>query len=82
MTTQRFRFKPTILRSLVLPTIVVAIGMQTLRVFIPSLAWYLKDTVRVDSITLASYAFVPFLIAFLAALLRRLAGARGSLWIT
>lgn len=82
MTAQRFRFKPTILRSLVLPTIVVAIGMQTLRVFIPSLAWYLKDTVSVDTMTLAGYAFVPFLIAFLAALLRRLAGARVSLWIT
>jgi endonuclease/exonuclease/phosphatase family metal-dependent hydrolase len=82
MNTQRTWFRTNILRSLALPALVVAIGLQTSRVFFPSLAWYLKDTVGVGSITLAVYAFGTFLLAFLAAVLRRLAGARLSLLIT
>ncbi len=82
MSTQRFWFKPSTLRSLVLPTLVVALGLQMMRVLFPGLAWYLKDTVSVGSMTLAVYAFGTFLLAFLAAILRRLAGPRISLWIT
>ena len=82
MNTQRIWFRPKILRALALPALVVAIGLQTSRIFFPSLAWYLKDTVGVGSITLAVYAFGTFLFAFLAAVLRRLAGARLSLLIT
>jgi endonuclease/exonuclease/phosphatase family metal-dependent hydrolase len=82
MSTPRSWFKPSVLRSLVLPTLVVTLGMQTMRVLFPGLAWYLKDTVGVGSMTLAGYAFGTFLIAFLAAILRRLAGPRISLWIT
>jgi endonuclease/exonuclease/phosphatase family metal-dependent hydrolase len=82
MSTQREWFKPASLRSLVLPTLAITLGMQVLRVFIPGLAWYMKDTVGVGSITLAGYAFGAFLPAFLAAVLRRLAGPRISLWIS
>jgi endonuclease/exonuclease/phosphatase family metal-dependent hydrolase len=70
------------LRNLALPVLTITLGLQTLRVFFPSLAWYLKDTVGVGTITLVIYAFVPFLIGFLAAILRRLAGPRLALWIT
>jgi endonuclease/exonuclease/phosphatase family metal-dependent hydrolase len=82
MNTLRIWFRPQILRALALPALVVTIGLQTSRIFFPSLAWYLKDTVGVGSITLAAYAFGAFLFAFLAAVLRRLAGARLSLLIT
>jgi endonuclease/exonuclease/phosphatase family metal-dependent hydrolase len=82
MSTQREWFKPASLRSLVLPTLVITLGMQMLRVFIPGLAWYMMDTVGVPSMNLAGYAFGAFALAFLAAVLRRLAGPHISLWIT
>jgi len=75
-------FKPASLRSLVLPALVIVLGMQVLRVFIPGLVWYLMDTVGLPSTSLAGYAFGAFLLAFLAAALRRLAGPRIALWIT
>lgn len=82
MSTPKEWFKPASLRSLVLPTLVIALGLQMLRVFIPGLVWYLKDVEGYKSVVLAGYAFGAFLLAFLAAILRRLAGPRISLWIT
>ena len=73
---------PVMLRTLALPALTVVSGMQIFRVFFPSLAWYLKDTVGVGTITLAGYAFVPFLVGLLAAILRRLTGSRMALWLT
>ncbi|HEY47116.1 MAG TPA: hypothetical protein G4O14_10075 [Anaerolineae bacterium] len=70
------------LRTLALPMLMITLGLQTFRVFFPSLAWYMRDTVGVGTITLAVSAFVPFLIGFLAAILRRLAGPRLALWLT
>ncbi|MGD8758973.1 MAG: endonuclease/exonuclease/phosphatase family protein [Anaerolineales bacterium] len=74
-------FKPIVLKSIALPAIVIALGLQTLRVFLPSLAWYLKDTVGVGSAFLGIYAIGTFLVGYLAALLRRLAGPKLSLWL-
>jgi len=68
------------LRRLALPALVVVLGLQMLRVYIPSLAWYLRDTVGVGSITLGGIAFATFALGFLAPLVRRLAGSRGALW--
>jgi hypothetical protein len=38
----------TDLTRLALPALVVTLGLQLLRVFIPSLAWYLRDTLGVS----------------------------------
>ncbi|MBE9479926.1 MAG: endonuclease/exonuclease/phosphatase family protein [Chloroflexi bacterium] len=65
-----------------LPALVFTLSMQLLRVFISGLAWYLRDTVGISTISLIPYAFGTFLLGFLAAALRRLAGSRNALWIT
>lgn len=65
-----------------LPAVTVTMGIQLLNIFMPSLAWYLRDTMGVATLQLLPYAFAPFLLGFLAAALRRLAGDRASLWIT
>ncbi len=73
-------FNGLTLRRLALPALVTMLGMQTLRVYFPSLAWYLRDTVGVGSMTLGAIAFATFLTGFLAPLVRRLFGSRGALW--
>lgn len=78
----RVLFSPVMLRTLALPALTIVLGLQIFRVFFPSLAWYLKDTVGVGTITLAGYAFVPFLVGLLAAILHRLSGPRLALWLT
>ena len=75
------RFGLEILR-LALPALVVTVGLQVLRVFIPSLAWYLRDTVGVSSTVLGACAFGTFLLGFLAAPLRRLLGPSAFLTVT
>lgn len=65
-----------------LPVFTVVMGMQLLRVFIPSLAWYLRDTVGLAPLSLAPYAFGTFLFGFLAAPLRRIVGSRSAVRIT
>jgi endonuclease/exonuclease/phosphatase family metal-dependent hydrolase len=67
---------------LILPTLAVIFGLQFLRTLIPSLVWYLRDSVGVGTLDLIPYAFGTFFLGFLAALLRRIFGARGSLWLT
>jgi endonuclease/exonuclease/phosphatase family metal-dependent hydrolase len=71
-----------ILLGYVLPALVITAGLQTLRVFFPSLAWYLKDTVGLPSTSLAVYALLTFFVGFLAAVFWRLLGPRRSLWMT
>jgi endonuclease/exonuclease/phosphatase family metal-dependent hydrolase len=71
-----------ILLGYVLPALVITAGLQTLRVFFPSLAWYLKDTVGLPSTMLAVDALVTILVGFLAAVLWRLLGPRRSLRVT
>jgi endonuclease/exonuclease/phosphatase family metal-dependent hydrolase len=70
------------LRQWLLPILVVVMGLQLLRLFIGSLAWYLRDTVGVSALSLAPYAFGTFLIALFAPLLWRVAGPRLALWIS
>lgn len=75
------RFASEIVR-LGLPALVLLLGLQALRVFIPSLAWYLRDTVGVSSATLGAAALGTFLLGFMAAPLRRVLGPTGYLRFT
>ncbi len=70
------------IRSYLLPTLAVTFGLQFLRSFIPGLAWYLRDTVAVGTLSLIPYAFGTFGLGFLAPLLRRVTGNKAALWIT
>ncbi len=70
------------IRSYALPVLVITFGLQFIRSFIPSLAWYLRDTVAVETLSLIPYAFGTFTLGFLAPLIRRLAGTKVALWIT
>jgi hypothetical protein len=63
-----------------LPALVTVLGLQSLRVFFPSLAWYLRDTLGIGSVTLGAVAFATFFLGFLAPLVRRAFGSRGALW--
>ncbi len=65
-----------------LPMLVFSFGLQLLRAFIPGLAWYLKDTVGIGTLSLIPYAFGTFFLGFLAPLLLRIFGDRVALWIT
>src|SRR3990172_2901096 len=65
-----------------LPAMVLSQGLQLLRVFIPSLAWYLRDTVGLSSLRLLPYAFGTFLVGYTAVWVRRGPGASRALWLT
>ena len=73
-------FRTATLRRTALPALVTVLGLQSLRVYFPSLAWYLRDTVGIGSITLGGIAFATFFVGFLAPLVRRAFGSRGALW--
>lgn len=70
------------LQDVLLPTLVVVLGLQSLRRFIPGMVWYLMDTVGVGTFDLLPYAFGTFFLGFLAALLNKLLGSRFSLWVS
>ena len=72
----------TQIRSYLLPTLVITLGIQFIRSFIPGLGWYLRDTIAVGTMSLIPYAFGTFALGFLAPLVRRLTGAKTALWIT
>ncbi len=65
-----------------LPALVILFGMQFLRSLMPSLGWYLRDSVGIGSMQLLPYAFGTFFLGFLAAVLRRILGPQASLWLT
>lgn len=68
--------------ELALPALTTLFGLQMLRVLLPSYLWYLGDTVGVSYVTVGLLAFVPFLLAFLAAPLYRALGMRRALMVT
>lgn len=70
------------LQAVALPTLVIALGVETIRVLFPSLAWYMRDTVGASSVTVGAYVFAAAFIGFGAAGMRRLLGSRTSLWLT
>src|SRR4030067_2560064 len=64
------------------PAMVLSQGLQLLRVFIPSLAWYLRDTQGLSSLSLLPYAFGTFLVGYAAAWVWRALGSPRALWLT
>jgi endonuclease/exonuclease/phosphatase family metal-dependent hydrolase len=79
------RLRPLEARRLLgwlLPAMVLSQGLQLLRIFIPSLAWYLRDTEGLSSLSLIPYAFGTFAIGYAAALVWRLLGPQRALWLT
>jgi endonuclease/exonuclease/phosphatase family metal-dependent hydrolase len=71
-----------VLVGFMLPALVITMGLQTLRVFFPSLAWYLKDTVGLPSTTLAICALATFAVGFLSPLVWSALGGRRALQLT
>ncbi|MFQ5596134.1 MAG: endonuclease/exonuclease/phosphatase family protein [Anaerolineae bacterium] len=74
--------KQSIWVALGLPAITILIGMQTLRVLLPSLVFVLRDRIGWNAIQLGELAFAIFLTGFLTALLRRLLGPGRLLALT
>jgi endonuclease/exonuclease/phosphatase family metal-dependent hydrolase len=67
---------------LALPALTVTLGLQLLRVFIPGLAWYLRDTLGASPAVLGTCTLGTFLLGSLATPLHRLLGRRTSLFVT
>lgn len=67
--------------SLLLPAIGLVFGLQSMRVFLPSLVWHLGDVRGASPSALAACAFGAFLCAFLAAPLRRIVGPGLAMWL-
>lgn len=68
------------LRLYLLPVLAISFGLQFIRSFIPGLAWYLRDTVSMGTLSLIPYAFGTFTLGFLAPLIRRISGTKTALW--
>lgn len=68
--------------SLLLPALTTLFGLQMLRILLPSLVWYLGDTVGVSSAILGLVAFGIFLVSFLAAVWQRLWRPQAALLVT
>lgn len=64
-----------------LPALTVTLGLQLLQTFVPGVSWYLRDVRLVGTFGLLPYAFAPFFLALFAGVVRRLLGARLSLWV-
>lgn len=61
--------------------VVVVLGAQLIRVFIPLIGWYLRDVERIGTLDLIPYAVAPFLAAFLGPVIARILGARSATWV-
>lgn len=68
--------------DLALPGLTMMLGLQTLRVLIPTIVWYLGDTLELSSIILGVIALGIFALSFLAIPLYRALGLRRALWVT
>jgi len=78
----RRSFQRNILVSTGLLALIITTHMQTMRVFFPSVAWYLKDTIGVESTTMALYVLIVMAGGFFAALLNKILGLKGALFVT
>ncbi|HID86256.1 MAG TPA: hypothetical protein EYP55_02630, partial [Anaerolineae bacterium] len=82
MTTERHLWRGQTLMEVGLPALTILLGAQTLRVLLPSLVHAYGERPGVTSIQVGLLAFGTFLVAFLAAALRRLLRPRGALALT
>lgn len=69
-------------RAWLVTAIAFVFGLQQLRVLFLSFVGYLRDSQGMSSLSLAPIAIAIFALAFLAALLNRVAGTRRAFWIT
>ena len=69
------------LNALAHPALIVTLGLQLLRVFIPALSWYMRDTLGAGPAVLGACALGTFLLGFLAVPLHRALGPRTSLTV-
>lgn len=65
----------------ILIALTVIFGLQMIRVLLPTMVYYLRDSQGMSAITLAPIALGIFALSFLAAPLRRLLGQRRTLLI-
>ena len=72
----------TTVRDVAFLALTVVFGLQLLRVLLPSLVFYIRDAQGAGFILPGAYAFVLFLLAFLAAPLHTLLGHRRSMKLT
>lgn len=70
------------LRLLALPAILIALGLQMLRVLLPSLVWYLMETENVAPTTLGLIALVVASGALVIVPIWRFLGERRALWLS
>lgn len=68
--------------ELALPALTMMLGLQMLRVLIPTIVWYLGDTVDLSSVLLGVIALGIFALSFLVIPLRRALGLRRALLVT
>ncbi|HEX9797164.1 MAG TPA: endonuclease/exonuclease/phosphatase family protein [Anaerolineales bacterium] len=68
------------LQMMALMAIITAFGLQLLRVLLPSLVWYLKETQQAATTTLGGLAALTAIAGLLAIPLWRFLGQRTSLW--
>lgn len=68
--------------DLALPGLTMMLGLQTLRVLIPTIVWYLGDTLDLSSIVLGVISLGIFALSFLVIPLYRALGLRRALWVT
>lgn len=69
-------------RGWAVTSITVLFGLQLVRVLLPSLVGYLRDSQGVGSLDLAPIAIGIFSLSFLAGILWRLAGQRTAVWVS
>jgi endonuclease/exonuclease/phosphatase family metal-dependent hydrolase len=62
--------------------LVVVLGGQMVRVFIPLVGWYLRDIKSVGTLDLMPFALAPFAASLLVPLVVRAVGARPALWLS
>ncbi len=79
--TESSRHIRTRLSAAVLPALILTLGLQLLRVLIPGLSWYMRDTLSTEPAVLGACAIGTFLLGFLAAPLRRALGTATSLTV-
>ena len=65
-----------------LPGLSLLIGAQCIRVLLPSIAWYLRETLGVDDVRMTAFACTPFVLALAAPLLHRLFKSPGALLLS
>ncbi len=68
--------------KIALTALAVGLGMHQLRVLLPTVIWYLKDTLALPTPGLIPFGLGPFVAGVLVLPLRYLVGWRQALWIS